>query len=93
MSYYQKNKFIITDHALIRVKQRIENFKHKSDFEIVQLLNDYLNNTNVEFSDNNYDYYHYDCKIKYLYIVVKRCNSLIISVTPISHAKKINLLT
>ncbi|MDE5617729.1 MAG: hypothetical protein K2I36_02715 [Ureaplasma sp.] len=93
MSYYQKNKFSITKHALVRAKQRLPDAKDKSDLILeFHLLNLLQQIGRPEFMDNHYDYYHlYQYDKKYLYVVVNRSSNLIITVTKISIEKQLNI--
>lgn len=95
MSYYQRSSFSVSNHAISRAKQRVNNWKTLDDFQIrVNIINLLNKSYSPEFSDKNYDYYHlYDEFNKYLYIIVKRNSGLVVSITPISHHKKIHIFS
>ncbi len=94
MSYYQKSNFKVTSHAISRAKLRIKNWNNYDDFQIrIKIIQFLENNQFPEFSDNLYDYYHFpDNYNKYLYFIVDNKKGLVISLTPISYYKKINIL-
>lgn len=95
MSYYQKSKFCVSDHAIARAKQRIPEFSYLDNFDVKTRIINYLyKHYFPEFSDLNYDYYHFNnISSKYLYIIVDKKTNLVISITPISHHKKINIFS
>lgn len=95
MSYYQKSNYIVTNHAICRAKQRIKEWAIFDDFQIRIKINNFLTQCNgPDFSDSNYDYYHFNnSQNKYLYFIVNKNNGLVISLTPISHHKKIHIFS
>lgn len=93
MSYYQKSKFTITTHALVRARQRLPDAKDKSDLILeYHLLNLLEQVGSPEFKDNYYDYYYlYQYDKKLLYVVVNRNNNLVITVTKMSVEKQLSI--
>lgn len=95
MSYYQKNNFSFTDHAIVRAKERITEYSKLSNLMVkVELLNLLRLVPYPEFEDKRFAYYHLPNKVsKYLYAVVEKKNNLIVTVTTITHQKKIDLFS
>ena len=91
MSYYShSNKFVISDHARERIKQRL---KIRSDnvLEIDIQINEKLMGIIPEFSDYAHDYYKIPGTLD-LYAIVVRSSNLIRTVTKIGPHKKTTLL-
>ena len=90
MSYYAKSQFYLTIHAAERIKQRL-----KLDGEIADIykkIHALFDNSILDFRDKNNFYY---LKIltkgfNHLYFVVSPEN-IIVTVTPISVSKKMQL--
>lgn len=93
MSYYQKSKFSVTNHALVRARQRLPDAKDKSDLILEYHLLSLLEQAgNPEFKDNYYDYYYlYQYDKKMLYVVVNRNSNLVITVTKMSVEKQLSI--
>ena len=95
MSYYQKSKFSVSDHAIARAKQRIPEYSNLDNFDVkTEIINYLYKHSFPEFSDFKCDYYLYSkLPNKYLYIIVDKKTNLVISITPISHNKKISIFS
>jgi hypothetical protein len=91
MSYYQRPKFNVTDHCILRVKQRL---KISGDvFDLRIKVAEMISNSYLEFKDSdNYSYYLYDAK-QSTYFVVDTNSNIAITFTKISYDKKIKLLS
>ena len=94
MSYYQRSKFSVSNHAILRARQRIRGLQFLDEVMVRGIILDMLSKIGMpEFSDSTCDYYRiHGQKDKYLYFVVQRANQLVTTVTPISFEKKYNLL-
>ena len=94
MSYYQRSKFVVSNHAILRARQRIKGLQFLDEVMVRGIILDILAKIGApEFSDTFCDYYRvHGQKDKYLYIVVQRNNHLVTTITPISFEKKYNLL-
>ena len=95
MTYYQRNNFSVSSHAICRAKQRIKEWNSFDDFHIRIKIVEFLSKERCpEFSKDKYDYYHFPSSHqKYLYFIVDNRNNLVISISPISHHKKINIFS
>lgn len=83
MSYYHhSNKFIVSNHARVRIKERL-NIKSEFDLEIDLEINKILNGLVPTLSDANHDYYKIP-KTKNMYAVVERNKNLILTIKPVS---------
>lgn len=93
MSYYQRSKFSVTTHALVRAKQRLPDAKDKSDLILeYHLLNLLEQAGNPEFKDKYFDYYYlYQYNKKSLYVVVNRHSNLIVTITKMSVEKQLSI--
>lgn len=90
MSFYFQSKFIVTDHCLVRLKQRIPRFKEMSNLLAEASLKDLLRQLQPEFQDAHTDYYFIErIKGKDYYAVVRREKHLITTIKPISANQKI----
>lgn len=94
MSYYQKSNFKFTNHAIARAKQRIPFLGQMSDLMIQSKILEFLEIMAVpDFFDRNYQYFRINWAYQnYLYVVATKTTNIIVTITTISHAKKINLL-
>lgn len=94
MTKHNFQKFIFSNHALMRCKERIKDInKNDSDLIIQSKLRGLLIKIEFhEFEDKNH--YYFKVPNQYgMYVVVKKSNYLVITVTKISDAKKITLLS
>lgn len=86
-------KFIFSNHAIVRSKERIPTIQ-KSDNELIiqSKLRNLLRMIQIhEFEDKEH-YYFKVPNIFSMYIVVKKANYLVITITKISDAKKMEIL-
>lgn len=93
MKKHNFQKFNFSNHSLIRAKQRLEEI-NKNDNELIiqSKLREMLNKISVhEFEDNNH-YYFKIPNVFSTYIVVKKNNNLVITITKISDHKKIKII-
>ncbi|CDN40187.1 hypothetical protein [Mycoplasma amphoriforme] len=92
MSFYNKKsaKFIISDHARVRIKERL-NLTGEFNFEIDNQINKILFGLKPEIKGRDGTDYYKIPKMYNYYAVVKRENSLVLSITPLSPAKKTKL--
>lgn len=94
MSYYYRSKFSVSNHAILRARQRIKGLRELDEVmvrgKIIEMLEKIRN---FEFEDSTHMYYRiYGQKDHYLYFVVQKSNFLVTTVTPISFEKKYKLL-
>ncbi|WP_156940225.1 hypothetical protein [Mycoplasmoides alvi] len=81
MSYYSSEKFIVTNHARIRIKERLK-VSGDSDLVIDMIINEKLNGIVPTYFDDKYDYYKIP-GTKNMYALVKKNTKLIITVKPL----------
>ncbi len=94
MGFYNTSKFIITHHALIRAKERLD-WGIDSDLIIEAKLKVMLSQSYVEFDSKGYLYYPIPNSDKYYFVVKENENQdkfLVTTVTEMSMAKKMKLI-
>lgn len=91
MTYYSKNKYAITAHALVRIKQRLN--LTGDDVSITTKINEIIINECIcEFDDYAYWYFRIP-KLYSHYFVISKSQNIITTFTKISDQKKISLLS
>lgn len=94
MSYYQRSKYQVSNHAILRARQRIPGLKYLDEVMVRGKILEMIDRiSSYEFTDGHCDYYHIpNQKCPYLYFVVNKHNQLIMTISPISFEKKFQLL-
>lgn len=88
MSFYSRNEFSVSHHAIERAKQRLNYSGSNLEIEL-RILKD-LDGVHFEFETRTDYYFEVPNKYNY-YFVVSKNNSLVITVSRISYNKKLSL--
>lgn len=89
MSYYFRYEFKFSDHSIQRIKQRL-NLKDTEDFILKEKVLDMIENSQSSFQTTNHLYIH--TTKSNIYFVVKIPEKLIITATPISITKQLEII-
>lgn len=90
MSFYFKNRFIISDHARVRIKERIKKYKNEKDFIIDNDINNLLSILNPKFSTKQHFYFEHPKQQGFYFVVCKK-QKLILTFSKISYDKFLRL--
>ncbi|WP_027124012.1 hypothetical protein [Mycoplasmoides pirum] len=80
MSYYSKSKFVVSNHARLRIKERLKLDINFNDLEIDVIINEKLSGLKPTYQKDGYEYYKIP-ETKNLYAIVLKNNNLITTVT------------
>ncbi len=90
MSYYTFRRFNLSDHVLVRIKERIKNYQKLEDYLIRDEINKLLNRLNPSYDDGRFYYYQHPEMYGY-YFVVSKDSYLIVTFSKISYDKLLRL--
>ncbi|WP_342269432.1 hypothetical protein [Spiroplasma endosymbiont of Aspidapion aeneum] len=88
--YYYKHNYVFTAHSLNRIRQRI-NLTNKEEFALKDEVIGLIESSVYNFESSNHLYIRY--KNTNIFFVIDKLTNAIITATPISHTKMLNLLT
>ncbi len=80
MSYYETAKFRLTNHARIRIRERLRIDPKLGDLEVDAIINERLEGLRPQYSDAAYDYYKIP-GTKSMFAVVVAKDAVITTVT------------
>ncbi|QBQ07716.1 hypothetical protein SGLAD_v1c05170 [Spiroplasma gladiatoris] len=90
MSYYYRHEFQFSDHAIKRIKQRL-NLSGKDIWELKEQVLDLIENSTRCFETSKTIYIH--TGKGNIFFVINKINKLIITTTPISAQKELELVS
>ncbi|ARU91565.1 hypothetical protein SCLARK_00960 [Spiroplasma clarkii] len=89
MGYYYRHEFKFSDHSIQRIKQRL-NLGNSEEYLLKEKVLDMIEKSTKCFETSTHLYIH--TKKQDIYFVIKLPEKLIITATPISIAKQLQLI-
>ncbi|AGM24704.1 hypothetical protein [Spiroplasma chrysopicola] len=93
MGYYYQHKLAFSDHGFQRIKERIANFKNENEWIVKEKIIKMIDNSSDRIETRDYLYIKLDDLKGNLYVVIQKNAKLIITVTPMSPQKILDIIT
>ncbi|AHF58197.1 hypothetical protein [Spiroplasma eriocheiris] len=92
MGYYYQHNFNFSYHGLQRIKERIADFKAMDEWIIKEKIIKMIDNSTDRIETTRNFYIKLDDFKNNLYVVINKYNNLIVTVTPMSPQKLLEIL-
>ncbi|QEH61890.1 hypothetical protein SCHIN_v1c06930 [Spiroplasma chinense] len=89
MGYYYRHEFKFSDHALQRIRQRL-NLGNEEEYLLKEKVLTMIEKSTQMFETSNHIYIH--TRKNDIYFVIKKPEKLIVTATPISATKQLYLI-
>lgn len=93
MGYYYRHRLGFSFHCLQQIRERIPIFAKENDWIIKENIIKMINNSSEQIETNQNWYIKLNDLKGNLYVIIKKITYLIITVTPMSINKLLNIIT